>query len=101
MSAVAQIWYRDRLGFDIIWYNEAGRIGAVAHGDSAIFFRETETPAPPSVFWIFVDDVDAAYAELSALGAPTEAPPEDMPWGLRQFTLTDPYGNRFYLHHDL
>ncbi len=97
----AQAWYRDRLGFEIAWFNADGRIGAVSHGDCAIFFRETPDHLTPAVFWIFVDDVDAAYAELAARNAPIEAPPEDMPWGLRQFTLVDLHGNRFYLHHDL
>ncbi|WP_299410837.1 hypothetical protein [uncultured Roseobacter sp.] len=34
----AQEYYRDKLGFEIAWFNEEGRIGAVSHGKCAIFF---------------------------------------------------------------
>jgi hypothetical protein len=34
------------------------------------------------------------------LGARVIEPPEKKPWGLRQFTVEDLDGNRFYFHHD-
>lgn len=97
----AQEYYRDRLGFEISWYNEEGRIGAVAHGDCAIFFRESAEPARTSVFWVFSEAVDDAFAELSRLGAEIVEPPSDKPWNLRQFTLRDAFGNTFHFFHDL
>lgn len=96
----AQEYYRDRLGFEIAWYNEQGRIGAVALGDCAIFFREASQTHDPSVFWVFSEDVDATHAELNRLGADILGPPVDEPWGLRQFTIRDAYGNLFHFHHD-
>lgn len=39
-----------------------------------------------------VDDVDATYRCLEALGVPFESAPEDMPWGLRSCTSRDPEG---------
>lgn len=99
--AAALAWYRDRLGFHIAWTNEAGRIAAVAHGDCALFLRETDGPCAAGTFWVFTDDVDAAEAELRALGAEIVTPLADTAWGLRQFTVRDPFGNRFHFHHDL
>lgn len=95
----AQRYYRDRLGFDIAWYHEEGRIGAVSHGECAIFFREREVRTA-SVFWVFCDDVAATHADLARRGADILGPPETKPLGLRQFTVQDPYGNRFHFFHD-
>ena len=46
------------------------------------------------------EDVDASYDELKSLGAKIVEPLETKPWGLRQFTVEDLDGNRFYFHHD-
>jgi uncharacterized glyoxalase superfamily protein PhnB len=43
---------------------------------------------------------DATYNELKSLGARIVEPLEKKPWGLRQFTVEDIDGNRFYFHHD-
>lgn len=99
--AEALAWYCDRLGFQIAWINEAGRIGAVAHGDCALFFRETDAAPHPGTFWVFTDDVDAAAAEIAGRGVKIVAPVQDTAWGLRQFSIEDPYGNLFIFHHDL
>lgn len=40
-----------------------------------------------------VPDVDAAYAELVAAGAPPVMPPTNRPWGQRTAYLHDPDGN--------
>jgi uncharacterized glyoxalase superfamily protein PhnB len=97
----AQAYYRDHFGFEIAWYNEGGDIGAVSHGDCAIFLRKTETPISGGTFWVFCEDVDAAHSELVALGADITEPIANTAWGMRQFTVQDAYGNTFYFHHDL
>ncbi|MEM8555854.1 MAG: VOC family protein [Pseudomonadota bacterium] len=96
----AQEYYRDRLGFEIAWHNEDGEIGAVAHGECAIFFREG-VPPNSGVFWVFCEDVDGVHADLTQRGADIVEPLANTPWGLRQFTVRDPYGNTFYYFHDL
>ena len=96
----AQQYYRDTLGFEIGWLSPGKEIGAVSRGDVAIFFRRREPPFEPAVHWVFCDDVDATYNELKSLGANIVDPLEKKPWGLRQFTVDDPDGNRFYFHHD-
>lgn len=44
--------------------------------------------------YVTVDDVDALYEELVGRGAKVTAPPEDKPWGMREFALRTPDGHR-------
>ena len=41
-----------------------------------------------------VADADALHAELTARGANVQGPPVSKPWGLREFSVLDPEGNR-------
>ncbi|MBV9718334.1 MAG: VOC family protein [Candidatus Eremiobacteraeota bacterium] len=95
----AQQHYRDALGFEIKWLVEGKETGAVVRGNAAIFFRKREAPFEPAVHWIFAPDLDASYEELRSRGANIVEPPEDKPWGLRQFTVSDLDGNLFHFHH--
>ena len=70
-----------------------------ARGDVAIFFRKTTPPFEAAVHWVFSEDLDRTYNELKSLGANIVEPLEKKPWGLRQFTVEDIDGNRFYFHH--
>jgi uncharacterized glyoxalase superfamily protein PhnB len=96
----AQEYYRDALGFTIEWLYPGKDIGAVSRGDAVIFLRRRSAPFEPAVNWVYADDVDATYDELTRLGARVVEPPEKKAWGLRQFTIEDLDGNRFYFHHD-
>lgn len=98
--ARAQEYYRDVLGYEIGWLYPGEEIGAVSRPDSVIFFRRTEAPFVPTVHWIFANDVDATYGELVASGANIVEPLEMKEWGLRQFTVEDLDGHRFYYHSD-
>ena len=44
-------------------------------------------------YWIYVDDVDGTFADLTTAGAPTEAEPKTEPWGERVASVRDPDGN--------
>ena len=96
----AQRHYRDAFGFEIEWLSSGRDIGAVSRGDVAIFFRQRKPPFDPVVHWVFAEDIDATYRELESSGAKIVDPLEKKPWGLRQFTVEDVDGNRFYFHHD-
>jgi uncharacterized glyoxalase superfamily protein PhnB len=61
---------------------------------------EDDPALRPVVHWIFAEDIDASYRELQESGANIVEPLQRMPWGLRQFTVEDLDGNRFYFHHD-
>ena len=96
----AQRHYRDTLGFEIGWLEPDKDIGSVGRDEIAIFFRRRSGPFEPAVHWMFAPEIDATYAELRASGARIVEPLERKPWGLRQFTVEDVDGNRFYFHCD-
>ena len=96
----AQQHYRDALGFEIGWLTPGKEIGAVSRGNVAIFFRRKSQPFEPAVHWVFAEEIDATYEELKSLGSKIVEPLEKKPWGLRQFTIEDLDGNRFYFHCD-
>jgi uncharacterized glyoxalase superfamily protein PhnB len=96
----AQQHYHDALGFEIGWLHGGGEIGAVSRDHFAIFFRRTEHPFQPAVHWVFAVDIDATHEELQSRGARITEALERKPWGLRQFTVEDIDGNRFYFHCD-
>jgi hypothetical protein len=57
-----------------------------------------------SCYWR-VTDADALYREFAGLGlAPEQVPgltePRDEPWGMREFTITDPAGNLIRVGHE-
>jgi predicted enzyme related to lactoylglutathione lyase len=96
----AQRYYRDVLGFDIGWLYPGNGIGSVSRGEAAIFLRRREEPFEPAIHWVFAEDIDATYEELRSSGAKIVESLEKKPWGLRQFTVEDLDGNRFYFHCD-
>ena len=97
---LAQQHYREKLGFKIGWIDPSKNIGSVSRDDTVIFFRKRSSPFEPFVSWIFAPDIDATYDELKSRGARIVEPLETKPWGLRQFTVEDIDGNRFYFHCD-
>lgn len=97
----AQWYYRDRFGFEVKWFHEGGRIGAVSHGEAAVFLREVEGDIQPNELWIFCADVDGVHADLAARGADISGSLRDTPWGLRQFTATDLAGHQLHFFCDL
>jgi predicted lactoylglutathione lyase len=105
----AQAYYRDCLGFHIDWDDAGGGgIGGISKGRCRMFltnaaFREGFGNRAPVLVWINLDskqEVDELYAEWSATGAKIVSPPEDKPWLLREFTVTDLDGNQFRVFYD-
>jgi len=97
----AQVYYRDILGCKIEWMDPSKEIGAVSNGDTPLFFRKRNKPFQPAVHWVFIEDIDTAYAQLVKVGATIIDELEDKPWGMRQFSIADLDGNVFTMHHDL
>ena len=95
----AQQHYRDALGFEIGWLYPGKEIGAVSRDDVAIF-RKRSQPFEPAVHWVFAADIEATHDQLRVSGARIVEPLEKKAWGLRQFTVEDLDGNRFYFHCD-
>jgi PhnB protein len=55
----------------------------------------TRSDAPPAVFYLHVDDVDAVWARAIATGAEVVRPLHDAVWGEREGQLTDPFNHRW------
>jgi catechol 2,3-dioxygenase-like lactoylglutathione lyase family enzyme len=96
----SQRHYRDTLGFEIGWLDPGKGIGAVSRGKLVLFLRRRQGPFEPAVSWVHAPQIDATYRELESLGARIVDPLGRKPWGLRQFTVEDPDGNRFHFHDD-
>jgi len=99
-EAKAREFYLQYLGFAIVFEHrfEPGMplYMGVARGDCHLHLSEHHGDATPGASMrIQTDDIDGLQAEL-AQKAYQHARPEvhDMPWGTRDLTVTDPFGNR-------
>lgn len=93
----SQAFYKDKLGFEIGWLDPSGAIGAVSKGETVIFLGKRQNFAPYKL-WVFADNVDEIYKEFIDASITITEDIETKPWGLRQFTVEDPDGNRFIFH---
>jgi len=93
--AEAVAFYR-LAGFDVRDY-EGGGFAFVTHDDESVFDLDLidglDRTANPAGCYVIVPGVDAWHARLRELHAQV-TPVQDEPWGMREFTLTDPSGNR-------
>jgi uncharacterized glyoxalase superfamily protein PhnB len=101
-------YYDSRLGFTIDWSDHEIGIAGISRGNCRMFltsaaFREHYGNPGPVVIWLNLDSneaVDALYERWRANQATIIAPPESKPWGLHEFTATDPDGNRLRVFYD-
>jgi uncharacterized glyoxalase superfamily protein PhnB len=99
-SMAAQEFYGHGLGFTLVsvWrpdetkpdpcYMTFARGGAQLHVHS---FQSGTLGA--AAVYVFVDDIDALYAELRSSGVSVSAPPIDQTWGTREIVVRDPERN--------
>jgi catechol 2,3-dioxygenase-like lactoylglutathione lyase family enzyme len=94
----ARGYYHDLLGLPVVyesdWYLSfaAGPSSFISCNGRRQDYREHGSGGRGVRVEIRVDDVDAVWRRLEAAGVPFEAPPEDMPWGLRSCISRDPEG---------
>jgi predicted enzyme related to lactoylglutathione lyase len=88
------IQFYETAGFDVEPYDDG--FAFVELSDQSAFFLALNPAADPATngagCYIVVQDVDGWHDRLVADGLPATAV-EDMPWGMREFTLSDPSGN--------
>ena len=81
----------------------AGPSGRIMHaeiqiGDSVVMLTDAiRDPAEPASLFLYVEDVDKAFARAVKAGATPVMPPANMFWGDRFGALTDPFGNKWAL----
>jgi uncharacterized glyoxalase superfamily protein PhnB len=67
-------------------------------GDSLLLVSGTQArPATRSFLYLYVPDVDAAYARALAAGATSLEEPRDVPYGDRRAMVEDPFGNAWQI----
>ena len=76
--------------FNYLWV-QTGNTSSLGFMPPMQGMGEMSPPKEPTLYFM-VDDVDRAYATLSAKGMMFEGPPADMPWGHRVVRTTDPEG---------
>jgi len=90
-------FYTRKLGFDLAFtWGEPPTMAGVNLGQVQIFL-ELGTPSPKGCSLYFViGDADAAYQFHLGNAVEIVAPPEDKPWGLREYSVRDLNG--YYLN---
>jgi predicted enzyme related to lactoylglutathione lyase len=86
----ARAFYTEKVGFEVT-AEQAGFV-QFKGSDGATFAIAGNTDDPyeqPVELWWFVNDADAAHAELAAKGVEIVYPPKDEPFG-RAFAIKDP-----------
>jgi uncharacterized glyoxalase superfamily protein PhnB len=89
-------FYQD-LGFDLAWSDN--QLAYFRHGASSFLLQNffNEIHAANFMMHLLVEDVDAWWRHIQTQGilgkyGVSAEPPEDRPWGLRDFVLVDPTG---------
>lgn len=91
---VGLAFYRDRLGHQLIWRNDAlGQAGLATPASSTEIVLTTTFPYEPN--WKVASAIDAGAA-FSAHGGRVVAGPDDIPIG-QVVVVEDPFGNRLVL----
>ncbi len=90
-AAVA--YFRDVLGFRIN-YQQADLGVMDRDAITVLLIARTAEYKGIGSFEVYVSDADRLYEELTTKGAKILGPPVSRPWGLRDFTVIDPEGNR-------
>jgi catechol 2,3-dioxygenase-like lactoylglutathione lyase family enzyme len=95
--AQAVAYYRDVLGFEIVW--QAEEMAGVRRGHVAFnLVRNDERAwADNASFGIGVEDLDALYVEYRTIDARV-GPLEMKPWGRREFHIVLPSGVCLQFH---
>lgn len=81
---------------EVLGFSERFRFGdyaGVEYADIQIHLSGPQSTNKKAVgqggIYIFTDDVDGYYAEITAKGARTQAPPRNYEYGMRDFVIED------------
>ena len=86
-------YYRDVLGFTV---NYAQHDIGVMDRDKVrvLLIARTDHHRGIGSCYVYVQNADELHVELVAKGANVQGEPVSRPWGLREFPVLDPEGNR-------
>lgn len=102
IDMAASIAFYRASGFEVREYDDGG-FAFVTHDDESIFdLDQADVPISPetngAACYLIVPDVEGWHTRLLAAGQPV-TDLDDQPWGMREFTLTDPNGNHIRFGH--
>jgi len=87
-------FYRDVLGFTVEFeYPDYAGV-RLDHAGLHLSLAVSGKPAGTGAVYVFCDEIDAYFGTIRARGAQAEREPEDQFYGMRDFSLCDPDGNR-------
>ncbi len=95
----SEAFYREKLGFNAgVFYGEPPTFCIVWRDNVTIFLdqRRSLHPIPLNQYWalyIYVDDVEAMYAEVQSRGVAIDRAIESQDYGCRDFDIRDPDGH--------
>lgn len=71
----------------------------IAVGDSVVMLGQASErwKATRAALYLWIDDVDATFAQAKAAGGRVESEPADMPYGHRHGGIIDPAGNTWWI----
>ena len=99
-EAKAREFYLDFLGFEVVFEHrfepDTSIYMGIRSGEAVLHLSEHHGDATPGAgVRIACEDVDALCAALNAKRYRNARPgAQDMPWGTRETTIADPFGNR-------
>lgn len=106
--AETRAFYVEHLGLELT-YDSPFYLGvrAGAEGAPQLGFMTPDADAPEAfdgrglTLSVRVADADREHARLCAAGVAVAGPPEDRPWGVRGFALSDPNGVMLFVGHPI
>lgn len=104
----AVAYYESNLGFTVDWGGEELGLAGISKGNCRMFlansaFRKGYGNTGPVLTWLnleSIEEVDDLYRLWSDNKVNLISEPQSKPWGLHEFTATDPDGNLFRVFYD-
>jgi catechol 2,3-dioxygenase-like lactoylglutathione lyase family enzyme len=83
--------FYQEIGFELDWSTD--ELACLRHGSCAFLLQDFDLPGHADNFQmhLLVEDVDHWWHHVQSKGIDAK-PPQDRPWGLRDFALLDPSG---------
>ena len=88
--AEACSWYVEKLGFSLSFqWGEPPTHAAIALDQARIHFWQGDAQLGENWIYFDVSDLETMYERAKSNGVEITKPPEDYPWGMREFNAVD------------
>ncbi len=83
-------WYVEKLDFSLrfLW-SEPPTHGAIVLGEACIHFWQGTPQLGENWLYFDINNVDEMYAKAESNSVEISKPPQDYPWGMREFNAVD------------